>query len=66
MLASELVEELEGLIEKHGDCIVTMGASQREIGEVRGLDIFGDLDGHVVEFSLAATCWTGGNDEESS
>ena len=53
MLASELVDELESLIDRHGDCPVTFVLNGKEVMEVRPYDKDGIYDGPPVEFSLA-------------
>lgn len=53
MLASELVDELEVLIDRHGDCPVTFVLNGKEVMEVRPYDKDGIYDGPPVEFSLA-------------
>lgn len=52
MMASELIEELEALVDRHGDTIVTLGYNERQIGEVMPYDENGDLKGKPVEFAL--------------
>lgn len=53
MLASELVDELELLIDRHGDCPVTFVLNGKEVRDVRPYDKDGMYDGPTVEFSLA-------------
>ena len=53
MLASELVDELELLIDRHGDCPVTFVLNGKEVMDVRPYDKDGMYDGPRVEFSLA-------------
>lgn len=55
MTAAELIEELEDLIDRHGDCIVTLNGNDRTIEEVRTFDAEGMIDGKVVEFALFET-----------
>lgn len=52
MMASDLIEELEALIDKHGDCVVTDNGSDRAFNEIRAYDENGMCDGRAVEFSL--------------
>lgn len=53
MTAQQLIEELEGLVDAHGDCIVTLNGNDREVvTEVRMYDADGDMVGRVVEFSI--------------
>lgn len=51
MTAQELLEELEQLVDKYGDCPVTT-LSDEKVAEVRAYDENGDFDGPVVEFCL--------------
>lgn len=52
LMASELVGELEQLIDRHGDMLVTIAANDAKIREVRAYDENGNSIGNPVEFAL--------------
>ena len=58
MRASELIKELQAMVEKHGDHVVRTESSDgeydgdREINEVQAYDINGNTKGEIVEIYL--------------
>lgn len=52
LMASELVEELEQLIDRHGDMLVTIADNCAKVREVRAYDTNGNSIGKPVEFAL--------------
>ena len=52
MMASDLIDELETLIDQHGDVMVIVASNDIKVREVQAYDINGDTKGTVVEFSL--------------
>lgn len=52
LMASKLIGELEQLIDRHGDMLVTIATNDARIREVRAYDEDGSTGGKPVEFAL--------------